>query len=178
VPSVEEHYQCERPYSTTVPASGSARGMSAKAVGIMSYEQSAASESSTPMSGWVGWVAFAATILFISGLFSIIQGLVAIIGPNTYFATVEGELFLFDVAGWGWYTLVVGFLVLITGMALMSGQTWARVLAIIVVILSMVGQLLLIPAQPWWSFIVIAIDILVLFAVITHGGDLKATRRR
>jgi hypothetical protein len=144
----------------------------------MSDERSAASESYTPMSGWVGWVAFAATILFISGLFSIVQGLVAIIGPNTYFGTVEGELFLFDVAGWGWYTLLVGALVLLAGIALYSGATWARVVAVILVILQMVGQLLLVPAQPWWSFIIIAVDVLVLYALITHGGDLRTTRRR
>jgi hypothetical protein len=143
----------------------------------MSDTRSAASESYS-VSAWTGWVAFAATILFISGLFSIVQGLVAIIGPNTYFAEVQGELFLFDVAGWGWYTLIMGVFVLLTGMALFSGATWARVLAVIVVILQMVGQLLLIPVQPWWSLIIIAVDILIIYAVIAHGGDLREVRRR
>jgi len=144
----------------------------------MSDEISAAQRSYVEPSAWTGWVAFAAIILFISGLFSITQGLVAIIGPNTYFAQVQGELFLFDVAGWGWYTLVMGVLVLLTGMALFSGATWARVIAVIVVILQMVGQLLLVPVQPWWSLIIIAVDILIIYAVIAHGGDMREVRRR
>jgi hypothetical protein len=144
----------------------------------MSYENSRASESQVPMSGWVGWVAFAATILFISGIFSIVQGLVAIIGPDTYFGVSEGELFLFNVAGWGWYTLILGALVLLTGVALFTGATWARVVAIILVILHMLGQFMLIPVQPWWSLIIIAIDFLVLYAVIAYGGELREVRRR
>jgi len=55
----------------------------------------------------------------------------------------------------------------------MAGQTWARVVAVILVIISAIGQLLLIPAQPWWSIIVIAIEILVIYALIVHGRELR-----
>ena len=60
-----------------------------------------------------------------------------------------------------------------TAVALMAGQTWARVVAVILVIISAIGQLLLIPAQPWWSIIVIAIEILVIYALIVHGRELR-----
>jgi hypothetical protein len=123
--------------------------------------------------GWVGWVAFAAAILVINGIFSAIQGLMAIIGPDTYFVTTEGGTFLLNVAGWGWYHLIIGLLLVLAGLALVSGATWARVLAVVLVILSMVGQFLLIPAQPWWSVIVIAIDFLILYAIIAHGSELR-----
>jgi len=145
-------------------------------VGIMSYTNAPQSESQRTVSGWTGWVVFAATILFVSGLFSIIQGLVAIIGPNTYFVASEGDLFLLDVAGWGWYTLVLGVLIALTGWALFSGATWARVVAVILAILSMVGQLLLVPVQPWWSFILISIDFFILYSVIAHGRELREER--
>ena len=58
--------------------------------------------------GWIGWGMFAAIILLVSGIFGVVQGLVAIIGPNTYFVLSEGELFLFDVAGWGWWNIIIG----------------------------------------------------------------------
>src|SRR6478735_5563859 len=113
-------------------------------------------------SGWVGWVGFASIILILSGVFSLIQGFVALIGSNYYYAIENGSLFLFDLTGWGWWNLIIGALLVLTGLALFTGATWARVVAIIVAALSAVGQLLLVPAQPWWALIVIALDVLVI----------------
>jgi hypothetical protein len=129
--------------------------------------------STVTKTGWTGWVIFAGVILLISGIFSIVQGIVAVVGPNSYYVITEGSLFLFDVAGWGWWNIIIGVLLSLTAVALMAGQTWARVVAVILVIISAIGQLLLIPAQPWWSIIVIAIEILVIYALIVHGRELR-----
>ena len=122
--------------------------------------------------GWIGWIGFAAIILILNGAFSALQAFVALLGSNTYYAVTEEGLFLFDITGWGWWNLIIGLLLVLTGVALLSGATWARVLAIIIVSLSALGQLLLIPAQPWWSIIVIGIDILVIYAITAHGREL------
>jgi hypothetical protein len=129
--------------------------------------------STVTRTGWVGWGIFAGVILLVSGFFSVIQGIVALVGPDTYFAVANGSLFLFDVQGWGWWTIIIGVLLLLTGAALLAGQTWARVVAIILAIVSAIIQLLLIPAQPWWSFIVIAIDVLIIYALTVHGKELR-----
>jgi hypothetical protein len=129
--------------------------------------------STVTKTGWTGWVIFAGVILLISGIFSIVQGIVAVVGPNSYYVVTEGSLFLFDVAGWGWWNIIIGVLLALTAVALMAGQTWARIVAVILVIISAIGQLLLIPAQPWWSIIVIAIEILVIYALIVHGRELR-----
>jgi hypothetical protein len=50
------------------------------------------------------------------------------------------------------------------------------VVAIVLAILSAIGQMLLIPAQPWWALIVIAIDVLVIYSLTTHGDELRAER--
>jgi hypothetical protein len=130
--------------------------------------------STVKATGWTGWVVFAGVILLISGIFSIIQGLVAIIGPNSYYVVANGSLWLLDVAGWGWWNLIIGVLLALVAFALFRGSTWARVVAVILVILSAAGQLLLIPAQPWWSLIVIAIDILIIYALIVHGREMRS----
>ncbi|GAA3214266.1 DUF7144 family membrane protein [Microbacterium terregens] len=129
--------------------------------------------STVKSTGWTGWIVFAGVILMVSGIFSVIQGLVAVIGPNAYYVVAEGSLWLLDVAGWGWWNIVIGLLLVLTALALFAGQTWARVVAIILAILSAVGQLLLVPAQPLWSLIVIAIDVLVIFALIVHGREMR-----
>ena len=125
------------------------------------------------VSGWVGWVGFAAIILILNGVFSVVQGLVALIGSNTYYVVTDGSLFLLDLTGWGWWNLIIGAALVLTGLALITGATWARIVAIIVAGLSAIGQLLLVPAQPWWALIVIAIDVLVIYAVTAHGRDLR-----
>ncbi|KQQ94210.1 hypothetical protein ASF62_08715 [Leifsonia sp. Leaf325] len=123
------------------------------------------------VTGWVGWVGFAGIILILSGVFSLIQGFVALIGSNYYYAVENGTLFLFDLTGWGWWNLIIGAVLVLTGIALFTGATWARVLAIIAASLSAIGQLLLVPAQPWWALIVIAIDILIIYAITAHGRE-------
>jgi hypothetical protein len=123
---------------------------------------------------WVGWGRFAAIVLLVNGIFSVIQGIVAIVAPEPYFVVARGSLFLLDLSGWGWWTLLVGILLILCGGALITGATWARVVAIILVILSACAQLLLLPAQPWWSMIIIAIDVLVIYALTAHGRELRS----
>lgn len=124
-------------------------------------------------SGWVGWIGFAAFILILSGVFSLIQGTVALVGSNYYYAVGDGTLFLFDLTGWGWWNLIIGAVLALTGFALFSGATWARIVAVIAAGLSAIGQLLLVPAQPWWAVIVIAIDVLIIYAITAHGRELR-----
>jgi hypothetical protein len=104
-----------------------------------------------------------------------LYGLVAILMPGSaYFVLGEGGLLLFDVAGWGWWHLVFGVVLILVGLALIAGATWARVVAIILVAFNGVSQLALLPVQPWWSLIVLTLDILVLYALTVHGKELKA----
>ncbi|MET0934231.1 MAG: hypothetical protein ABWX56_10980 [Mycetocola sp.] len=129
--------------------------------------------STVTRTGWVGWAKFAGVILMLSGLFNLVQAIVALLGPNTYWAVASDSLWLLDLTGWGWWNLIVGVLLVITAGSLIAGQTWARVVAIILAVLSALNQLVLIPAQPWWSLIVIALDVLIIYALVVHGKELR-----
>lgn len=132
------------------------------------------STSTVRRTGWVGWVVFAGVVLVITGLFNVIQGLAALIGPNDYYVVADGSVWLLDVNGWGWWNLIIGVLLVLTAVALFAGQTWARIVAIVLAGLNAVGQLMLITAQPWWSMIIIAVDIMVIYALTVHGHELRA----
>ncbi|WP_341945698.1 hypothetical protein [Microbacterium sp. LWH11-1.2] len=132
--------------------------------------------ASTGSSAWTGWAAFAGVIILISGIFGLLQGLVILLGPRASYVVVDGSLFLFDVTGWGWWHVVIGALLTITAFALFSGATWARVVAVILAVISAAGQLLVMPLQPWWSVIVIAIDVLIIYALTAHGHELSERR--
>ncbi len=129
----------------------------------------------TQGSRMVGWAIFAGVVLIMAGIFDALKGLAAIIGPDSaYFLGPAGNLFLFDVAGWGWWHLIIGLLLVLVGVFVLRGATWARTIAIILVVLNAVGQLALLPVAPWWSLILIALDVLIVYALIVHGKELKA----
>jgi hypothetical protein len=128
------------------------------------------------VTGWTGWGIFAGVLLIIGGAIDLIFGLAAVIGPDSsYFLTTSG-LFMVDVAGWGWWHLISGALLIFIGTSLIGGATWARVIAIILVALNALGQLSLLSAQPWLSLILLAVDILIIYALTVHGSELKAAQ--
>jgi hypothetical protein len=130
--------------------------------------------STTQSTRWVGWVGFAAIIILINGIFSLLQALVALFAPAGYFNVSRAGLFVMSVNGYGWWNLIVGVLLIATAGALLAGATWARAVAVVLAALSAIGQLFLIPAQPWWSVIIIAIDVLIIYAVTAHGREVSA----
>ncbi|PZG18523.1 DUF7144 family membrane protein [Nonomuraea aridisoli] len=125
------------------------------------------------VTGWVGWVWFGGMMMILAGLFNIITGLAAIFAERVYVAT-PSRLLLFDISTWGWLHLILGVLILATGIAVMTGQTWARVVGAVLVMLNALTQLTWIAVNPWWSLAVIAIDVLVLYAIIVHGREARA----
>ena len=129
--------------------------------------------SDTEVTGWVGWAWFAGIVLLVAGVFDAMKGFIAILMPNSaYFVSVEGAL-VFNTASWGWWHLISGILLILVAAALFAGQTWARVIAVILVVLNAIGQLFLLPVTPWWSIIVLTLDVLVIYALTVHGRELK-----
>ena len=128
----------------------------------------------TQRTGWVGWIYFAGVVLLIGAAIDIIYGLMAIIGPNTaYFVGSQGGVASFNVAGWGWWSLIIGLAMVVLAFFLLTGRTWARILVTIVVAVNAVSHVLSLPAQPWWAIIMIGLDILVIYAVTVHGRELR-----
>ena len=86
------------------------------------------------VTGWVGWVVFAAVILVMVGVFSIIGGLIAIFDDSWG----AGALGSTNSAAntWGWTTLILGVIILFAAFGILQGRTWARIVAVIVASLS------------------------------------------
>jgi hypothetical protein len=123
-----------------------------------------------PVSGWaVGGIAFAATVLTIIGAFQIITGLVAIFDDDFYVVT-QHYTFNLDTTAWGWIHLIMGLLLLFTGFGLFSRATWAGVTAIFLASLSAVVNFFFIPYYPFWSILIIALDIWVIWALTRPGA--------
>jgi hypothetical protein len=116
-------------------------------------------------SGWVvGGVTFAAVMLFTIGVFQMLQGISAIV-KDQYYVIGNNYAFNLDVSAWGWIHLILGVILLFGGWALIAGKTWSRILAIVLAVLSAVANFFYIPYYPWWSLLIIALDVWVIWAL-------------
>lgn len=120
-------------------------------------------------SGWaVGGLAFAATILFLAGVFQALAGLVAIFDDGFYVVT-SNYTFNLDVTAWGWLHLIIGLLLLTTGVFLFLRRPWAGVAAIVLAVVSAIASFFFIPYYPIWSLLVIGLDVWVIWALTRPG---------
>jgi hypothetical protein len=121
------------------------------------------------VSGWaIGGITFAATMLILIGMFQAIDGLVAIFNDE-FFVRTANYTFDLDVTAWGWIHLILGVLLVFTGWGLYAERTWAGVVAIFLAMLSAIANFFFIPYYPFWSILVIALDVWVIWAVTRPG---------
>ena len=125
----------------------------------------------TPMqrTGWYGWIAFAGIIMGVLGAFHVIIGLVAVFEEQYFQVGESGLMVSVDYNTWGWTHVLLGVLVAAAGLALTSGATWARIVAVVVAAVSSILNLAFLSAYPIWSALMIVIDVLVIYAVTVHG---------
>lgn len=122
--------------------------------------------------GWVGWVYFAALMLLFAGIFQLISGLTALLN-RTFYAVSDSTIVVFDIATWGWVHLLLGLLLVCTGVALFSGSAWARAIAVVLASLNFIAQFAFIGTYPLWSIIIMILDLIVIYALTVHGSEAR-----
>jgi hypothetical protein len=127
-----------------------------------------------PQSAWAGWVVFGGVMMILLGLFQIVQGIVALLDDEYFLVTQNGLVVNVDYTVWGWTHLVLGIIAGLTGVGLLAGNTLARVVGVVIASVSALVNLVFIPAYPIWSIIVITLDVMVIFAIVVHGRELKS----
>jgi hypothetical protein len=124
--------------------------------------------------GWVGFVYFAAIMLVMLGGFGAMEGLVAIFKDDYYLVTRNGLMVSIDFTTWGWVHLAIGLVAIAAGIGVFLGQMWARVVGVIVAVFSAFVNLAFLSAQPVWATIVIALDVLTIYALTVHGREVAS----
>ena len=123
--------------------------------------------------GWVGWVVFASVMMMLLGASHALAGLVALMKDDYYLVRSDGLVLEVSYTTWGWVHLILGIVVVVAGVALLRGATWARALTVVVAGLSVIANLAFLAANPLWSAIMVALSILVIYAVTAHGGEAR-----
>ena len=125
-------------------------------------------------SGWaIGWALFAAVVLITVGCFQVIAGISAI-AEDDLIVKAPNYVFNLDVSQWGWIHLILGAILILSGLGIMSGNVVARTVGVFVAALSAIANFAFIPYYPVWSIAIIAIDIAVIWALTAHGRDVVA----
>jgi len=133
-------------------------------------------DGSTPSNtetGWAGWIVFAGWMLMLLGFFHLLHGFVALFHDEVYLVGKSGLAISLDYTVWGWIHLVGGGIAILAGVALQRGRLWARVVAVVVAFLSAIVNMAFLPAYPIWSAILVAVDILIIWAVTVHGSVME-----
>lgn len=126
------------------------------------------------VTGWVGWVWFCAFALLTIGLFNVISGLIAVFDEDKVLAWSGSQgAYVLDISTWGWVHLALGVLLTLTGFALFGAAGWARVVAIVLVVVNLVWQFVWLPVTPWWSLTAIVLGGFVLWALTVHGAEVE-----
>jgi hypothetical protein len=124
------------------------------------------------MTGWTAWVGFAGFLVGFSGILHILFGLGGVFGQDWYITTTNAA-WIFDSSTWGWSMIAGGALLLITSALLLAGNMVGRIVGVILALSSLFMNIALFTAAPVWSTIIIVVDVVVLYAIIAHGGEMK-----
>ncbi|HET6395058.1 MAG TPA: hypothetical protein VFG13_19680 [Blastococcus sp.] len=127
--------------------------------------------------GWTGWIVFASFMMILVGSFQAIQGLVALFDDGFYLVRESGLVVDVNYNVWGTVHLVLGIVLLLSGVGVMAGNLAARTVGVILAGLSALANMAFIGAYPVWSLIIITVDILVIYALIVHGRELRDSAR-
>jgi hypothetical protein len=68
--------------------------------------------------------------------------------------------------------LILGIGIGVAGFFLLRGALWARIVGIVGAVLVGVANLMWLPYYPVWSAVIIAVCILIIWALTAHGRDI------
>ena len=120
-----------------------------------------------------GWVMFAGVLLLTLGILNVIDGIAAI--GKAHFYVANAHYVFGDLKAWGWVALILGAAQILIGLGVFAKNQFARWAGVVVISLNAIAQLLMMPAYPFWSLAIFAIDIVALYGLVAYGNRIAAS---
>ena len=111
-----------------------------------------------------GVAIFAGVMLATLSLFQALQGLAALL-ENTVYVKGLDYVWQIDVTTWGWIHLILGCVGIATGIGILLNQSWAAFVGILIAVLVAIAEFMFLPYYPFWSILIIAFSVLVIWAL-------------
>ena len=115
-----------------------------------------------------GTVIFASVLLLVVGFFNLIDGIVAI--AKSHFFVGNAHYVVGDLRAWGWTVLILGALQLLVAAGVVTGNQVARWTAVVLIGLNAIAQMMFLPHYPFWSLLIIALDVVALWGLCAYGS--------
>ena len=115
-----------------------------------------------------GLILFASVVLAVVGFFNLIYGIAAV--ANSHVFVANAHYVWGNLRWWGWATLIFGALQLLAAGGIITGNQLARWFGVAVVGISAIDQMFFLAAYPFWSLMIIAVDIVALYALCVYGS--------
>jgi hypothetical protein len=116
-----------------------------------------------------GWVAFAGVLLLVVGTLNCIEGIAAIGNAHFFHSGTNTHYIMGSLNAWGWTVLILGVIQLVVGFGVFAKNQFSRWVGVIVLACNSVAQLLFIPAYPFFSLALFALDILAIYGLVAYG---------
>ena len=121
-----------------------------------------------------GWVMFAGVLLVMLGVLNCIEGIAAIGNAHFFSNNTHTHYIMGSLNAWGWTVLIIGVVQLAVGFGVFAKNQLSRWVGVIVLACNAVAQLLFIPAYPFWSLTLFAMNILALYGLVAYGKRISA----
>ena len=120
-----------------------------------------------------GWVIFAGVIMIMLGFLNFFYGLAAVLNDDVVVVGGQGAI-IADLTTWGWVTMLIAGVLVLTGWGLLAGAEWARWVGVLVVGLNAIEQVWIFPAAPLWAFLVIVLDVIIIYNLTARWAGTSA----
>jgi hypothetical protein len=145
--------------------------MSVETPGVQTYRTPPAGSADDDQG--YGWVVFAGVMLLVLGTLNTIEGIAAI--GNANFFVHDTHYMFASLNTWGWVVLILGVSQLLVGFGVFAKNQFSRWVGVLVLSANAIAQLLMIPAYPFWSLSIFAIDILAIYGLCAYGSRISRT---
>jgi hypothetical protein len=111
--------------------------------------------------------ALAGVLMIIGGAIAFLNGLAMVI-KGGFFVYSANYAYHWSTKGWGWTHLILGAIIFAAGFGVLLGLAWARAVGVVLVTLAAIASFLTIPFYPVWSIVMIAVDVFIIWALISR----------
>jgi hypothetical protein len=115
-----------------------------------------------------GLVFFAGILILLMGGFEAVWAIVEFLNV-AFFATATYGTFHGLLWLWAILDLFLAAVAIYAGYDILRGGTLGRILGIIVASVNALRWFFYLPASPWMGVVMIAVDIIIIYALVAHG---------
>jgi Short repeat of unknown function (DUF308) len=115
-----------------------------------------------------GWLAFAGSMLALVGVLNIIYGIAAT--SNSKFFVRDIQFVFANLNTWGWIMIVLGAAQILAAVSVWARHQFGRWFGVVCASGNAILQMLVISSYPLLAVSLFAVDVVVIWALVTYGG--------